>query len=183
MNSPANHPGGNCLGAATVSACQLLSALNWGLVADPASLERLELRVRKRAHQVDPAGNLGGHLYETHFFCSSVPSEDAGSGEPQCARTGLPGQMGHASLALSQTVITKTNLTPANSSHDFLRAPEASIPYRSLRTQRARVLTVPDGFAPALYTSNRPIPFCRRRYSPMMLRAEFPVQSMRIFLG
>jgi hypothetical protein len=54
----------------------------------------------------------------------------AGSGIPQCAVMGWPGQTGHVSAAaLSQTVNTKSNFgSPflANSSHDFQRKPETS---------------------------------------------------------
>src|SRR5215468_2599351 len=60
-------------------------------------------------------------------ICSGVPATEAGSGAPQCALIGRPGQTGQASLAaLSQTVKTKSifgasNL--ANSSQLLLRKP------------------------------------------------------------
>jgi hypothetical protein len=40
---------------------------------------------------------------------------------------GCPGQTGQLSLALSQTVMTKSKWTSLYSAHDLLRAPEASI--------------------------------------------------------
>jgi len=61
------------------------------------------------------------------YFSSSVPSKWAGSGEPQWAMIGCPGQTGQLSLALSQTVMTKSKWTSLYSAHDLLRAPEASI--------------------------------------------------------
>ena len=56
---------------------------------------------------------------------ASDPSAAAGSGMPQCAVTGLPGQIGHTSpAALSQTVMMKSSGGApglANSSQDFDR--------------------------------------------------------------
>ena len=44
------------------------------------------------------------------LVCVSVPSTAAGSGTPQCAVMGWPGQYGHISpAALSQTVNTKSS--------------------------------------------------------------------------
>ena len=57
------------------------------------------------------------------------------------------------------------------------------MPYRSFRTQSASGFTLPVGWEPALYASNRPLPFTRSRYSAMMERAELPVQRIRTFFG
>jgi hypothetical protein len=60
------------------------------------------------------------------------PTVAAGSGTPQCAVTGLPGQIGQTSpAALSQTVKMKSiggASGPANSSHDFERKSDGSEP-------------------------------------------------------
>src|SRR5580765_1682062 len=59
--------------------------------------------------------------------CSGDPTTAAGSGTPQCAVIGWPGQTGHTSFAaLSQTVNTKSSSGApgfANSSHALLRNP------------------------------------------------------------
>lgn len=59
-----------------------------------------------------------------------MPSAVEGSGSPQCALIGCPGQTGHTSLAaLSQTVKTKSSSDAwgaANSSQDFERNFEVS---------------------------------------------------------
>src|ERR1700739_3257571 len=59
--------------------------------------------------------------------CSREPFTAAGSGTPQCAVMGWPGQTGHTSLAaLSQTVKTKSSFGApcfANSSQSLLRRP------------------------------------------------------------
>ena len=45
----------------------------------------------------------------TSEFASLCPSTSAGSGIPQCASSGAPGRIGQASLARSQTVITRSH--------------------------------------------------------------------------
>src|SRR5262249_28947055 len=96
---------------------------------------------------------------------------------------GWPGQTGHVSRALSQTVITKSNFTFSNSCQDLLRASLASIPKSLRSTVSVYGFTTPDGFAPALYDSYRPWPSFRRKYSAKTLRAEFPVQRNRTRYG
>ena len=82
-----------------------------------------------------------------------VPRMAAGSGTPQCAVMGWPGQMGHTSLAaLSQTVKTKLNRGApgaANSSQDLLRSPSTGRP-TACNCRNASGRTVPDGWLPAL---------------------------------
>ena len=98
---------------------------------------------------------------------SGVPFTAAGSGIPQCAVIGCPGQNGQTSLAaLSQTVKTKSIFgasAPANSSQDLLRSPAIEISASSsclsasgrtvpgrmaagaVRGEGAAALTVQDG--------------------------------------
>jgi hypothetical protein len=72
----------------------------------------------------------------------------AGSGIPQCAVIGWPGQIGQVSpAALSQTVNTKS----------------------------MKGATRPFGWLPALYAQNFPPPILLRTASAMIDRAEFPV--------
>src|SRR5579864_3233614 len=62
---------------------------------------------------------------------AAVPRMAAGSGMPQCAVNGCPGQTGQTSFAaLSQTVNTKSSLGALgneNSSHALLRSPSVGI--------------------------------------------------------
>src|ERR1035437_9247463 len=89
----------------------------------------------------------------------------------------LAGKMGQLSLALSQTVITKSNACLAYSSTDFDRWPEISI-------QISRIAAMASGrtelvFVPALEASNQVPPSCRSSPSAIWLRAEFPVHRIR----
>ena len=84
---------------------------------------------------------------------------DAGSGTPQWAVMGWPGQMGQTSLAaLSQTVKMKSICGAsgsANSSQDLLRRPSVGMP--ALRScSRASGRTLPVGWLPALNAANAP---------------------------
>ncbi|MNY04743.1 hypothetical protein D3C86_1374390 [compost metagenome] len=85
-------------------------------------------------------------------FCASVPSHAAGSGTPQWAVIGWPGQTGHISpAALSHTVKTKSSDgAPSweNSSQLLLRKPAVSIPCRASAAS-ASGLTTPVGWLPA----------------------------------
>jgi len=67
---------------------------------------------------------------------SGVPTVAAGSGTPQWAVKGCPGQTGQTSLAaLSQTVKTKWSWGAsgfANSSHDLLENPSVLRPAASI---------------------------------------------------
>ena len=84
---------------------------------------------------------------------SGVPLTAAGSGMPQCAVIGCPGQSGHTSLAaLSQTVKTKSiSGAPgwANSSQLLLRASAVGSCARS-SSRSASGRTLPAGWLPAL---------------------------------
>ena len=85
---------------------------------------------------------------------ASAPSTAAGSGTPQWAVTGLPGQTGQTSLAAwSQTVKTKSICGApglANSSQLLLRSPlvSADEPFRAARAPAG--CTAPLGKLPAL---------------------------------
>src|SRR6202030_3246695 len=72
------------------------------------------------------ASPLNAHRTATHLWVSE-PSTAAGSGIPQCAVIGCPGQYGHTSpAALSHTVKTKSRggaPGAANSSQLLLRSP------------------------------------------------------------
>src|SRR4029077_6028008 len=84
---------------------------------------------------------------------SSLPATAAGSGTPQWALTGCPGQSGHASpAALSHTVNTKSSAGasgPANSSQLFERSPSVLIPL-FCSSSTAKGFTLPAGWLPAL---------------------------------
>ena len=86
-------------------------------------------------------------------FSSSVPSTAAGSGTPQWAVTGWPGQIGQASAAAeSQTVKMKSIFgapAAANSSQLFERAPLVGRPL-FVSSSIANGLTRPLGWLPAL---------------------------------
>jgi len=81
------------------------------------------------------------------------PCTAAGSGTPQCAVIGWPGQMGHTSFAaLSHTVKTKSSFgAPGleNSSQLLLRKLWVGIRAESSRCS-ASARTVPEGWLPAL---------------------------------
>ncbi len=110
---------------------------------------------------------------------SAVPFTAAGSGIPQCAVMGWPGQNGHTSLAaLSQTVKIKSRggeSAPENSSQDLLRSPCVG-KCASSSCLSASGRTNPLGWLPALKAVKfwRPLRFMMA--SAMMDRAELPVQ-------
>src|SRR5262245_48296092 len=114
------------------------------------------------------------------------PVASAGSGTPQCAVIGRPGQIGHASpAALSQTVNTKsTDVAPgvANSVHDFERNADVSCP-RLSSSRIASGCTLPFGWLPALYARNFVAPILLRIASAMIERAELPVQRNKTLNG
>src|SRR5271170_2796058 len=109
---------------------------------------------------------------------SSVPLKAAGSGTPQCAVIGCPGQNGHGSAAAwSQTVKTKSRRGPsgaANSSQLFERSWVVSY-FSSFSSSSVIGCTAPLGWLPALKPLNFPLPQRLMAHSAMMLRAEFPV--------
>jgi len=87
-------------------------------------------------------------------LCSAVPTTAAGSGTPQCAVMGWPGQTGHTSFAaLSLTVNTKSRCGApgfANSSQLLLRS--LSVGNRApSNTLIASGRIFPVGWLPALY--------------------------------
>src|SRR5208283_4543600 len=110
---------------------------------------------------------------------SGVPTAAAGSGTPQCAVTGWPGQRGQTSAAaLSQTVKTKfIRGAPglANSSQLLLRRPATGKPATS-SCFSASGLTRPVGWLPALKAWKLGLPRWFKIASARMERAEFPVQ-------
>src|SRR5690606_33978308 len=112
-------------------------------------------------------------------FASSLPATAAGSGTPQWAVIGWPGQTGQASLAaLSQTVKTKSRWgapAAANSSQFLLRSPAVDSRFFS-SSSRANGFTAPAGWLPAEKARKRPFPTALRIDSARMLRAELPVQ-------
>jgi hypothetical protein len=95
---------------------------------------------------------------------------------------GWPGQYGHDSFAaLSHTVKTKSSFGApgaANSSHDLLRSPAVEIPADSIWLS-ASGRGCPDGWLPALYAVNLPLPLRFRIASAMIDRAELPVHRNR----
>src|SRR5579871_3427204 len=107
------------------------------------------------------------------------PVTAAGSGMPQCAVTGRPGQTGHASLAaLSQTVKTKSSSGapgPENSSQLLDLNPSVGKP-SPRRRESACGFTVPFGQDPAENARNLSPPVLLRSASARIERAEFPVQ-------
>lgn len=117
---------------------------------------------------------------------SGASPANPGSGNPQCAVTGRPGQMGHGSLAaLSHSVKTKSILGasgPANSSQLLLRRPVSGKPALSI-CRSACGFTMPTGWLPALYEAKCGAPLCFKTASAMMERDEFPVQRKRTFLA
>ena len=84
---------------------------------------------------------------------AAEPVAAAGSGMPQCAVIGWPGQTGQVSpAALSQTVNTKSSAGApglANSLQDFERKP-GRIVAEALQQPIACGLTCPFGWLPAL---------------------------------
>src|ERR1035441_6847561 len=113
----------------------------------------------------------------------SEPSTAAGSSKGQCRRLTAAGKTGQVSLALSQTVITKSRSWPANSSTDLERWPEMSRPISAM-TAMASGRTW-EGLVPAEKTSKRSPASWRSRPSAIWERAELPVQRMRTrgFMG
>src|ERR1019366_53130 len=113
-------------------------------------------------------------------LASSLPTTPAGSGMPQCAVKGLPGQIGQVSpAALSHTVKTKSILGApgaANSSQLLLRNPSVLSPCCRSNSS-ANGLTRPTGLLPALCARNLPLPNTLNSTSPKMLRAELPVHN------
>lgn len=110
------------------------------------------------------------------LICSSFePVASAGSSNGQCCRSFAPGKTGQASLALSQTVTTKSNSWPLNSSIDLLTPFEMSMP-RSFIASMASGWTYPDGWEPAEQDSHSPLPSSRKKPSAIWLRHELPVQ-------
>ena len=110
---------------------------------------------------------------------ASPPRTAAGSGTPQCAVIGCPGQTGQTSFAaLSQTVKTKSSFgAPGkeNSSHVLLRNPSVGkCAISSCLKDSGR--TLPVGRLPALWAVKFGWPLKLRIASAMMERAEFPVQ-------
>src|SRR4029079_2093712 len=94
--------------------------------------------------------------------CSaSVPCALAGSGKPQWAVIGWPGQMGQGSLgASSQTVNTKSSFGASgvvNSSQDFERSLETS-KFDLRSTVEVWGLTAPLGWLAARLSLNSPVP-------------------------
>ena len=89
----------------------------------PVELGERQADEQANAIQQDVPGDWRNALR----FCSSLPSTAAGSGTPQCAVIGWPGQTGQTSpAALSQTVNTKSSGGEpgcANSSQFLLRIP------------------------------------------------------------
>src|SRR5262249_32579691 len=112
----------------------------------------------------------------------ALPFTAAGSGTPQCAVIGCPGQTGHTSFAaLSQTVKTKSSFGEpgcANSSHDLLRQPVGGS-FASWSCSNASRRTAQLGWLPALKAVKLGLPLCFKIASAMMERAEFPVQRNR----
>src|SRR2546427_12534743 len=86
--------------------------------------------------------------------------------------------MGHAWLALSQTVMTVSIFSFKNSVNGLERCQEMSIPI-SFMTWMAMGWTKPAGFDTALWTLIRPRAAFRRMPSAMWLRQELPVQRIR----
>src|SRR5262249_18526560 len=113
---------------------------------------------------------------------ASEPSTAAGSGTPQCAVIGWPGQIGQTSPAASpQTVKMKSSCGApglANSSQDFDRKSEAWKP-RPSTIGTAWGLTRPAGVEPAEKALTRPPPSLLSRASARIERAELPVQRKR----
>src|SRR5688572_9769516 len=113
-----------------------------------------------------------------------LPVAAAGSGTPQCAVTGWPGQTGQTSpAALSQTVKMKSMCGApalANSFQFLERRP--SVPRLFFRSRSsANGLTAPLGWLPALKARNFPRPAEFRYASARMDLAELPVQRKRTF--
>src|SRR6266700_3045409 len=113
-------------------------------------------------------------------ICSGEPFASAGSGTPQCAVIGCPGQTGHISCAaLSQTVKTKFMcgaVGPANSSQLLLRKSLVDKCATSISLS-ASGRTTPDGWLPALYAVKNGLPLPLRMASATIDRAEFPVHK------
>src|SRR5579871_5253690 len=108
---------------------------------------------------------LSSIMYESRnafAICSGVPSTAAGSGTPQWAVIGCPGQMGQTSFAaLSQTVKTKSKRGEsgfANSLQSLLLYPAVGSLAASI-WRSAAGCTVPLGWLPALYAEKVEKPF------------------------
>ena len=112
-------------------------------------------------------------------FTSSLPSTSAGSGMPQWASTGWPGKNGQLSFARSQTVITKSHRSWSSPSSPRGVRPVQSMP-ASASTSTANGLTRAAGREPALAATNRPPPLVLNSASAIWLRAELPVQRIRM---
>src|SRR6266404_1121542 len=111
-------------------------------------------------------------------ICSGVPVTTAGSGTPQCAVIGWPGQTGQISFAaLSQTVKTKFIFGEsgfANSSQLLLCKPAVGS-FAASSVFSATGFTRPAGWLPALYAAKFGLPREFRITSARIERAEFPV--------
>jgi hypothetical protein len=103
------------------------------------------------------------------------PATSAGSGMPQCTSAGLPGMVGHDSLALSHTVMTISQRTSSNAPMSFGFSELVSIP-RRVSSAMAAGCTRSPGNVPALCASTRGSWRWRSIASAIWLRAEFLVQ-------
>src|SRR5579862_8955456 len=92
--------------------------------------------------------------------------------------TVFPGNTGQLSLALSHTVSTKSKSCLANSSTLLERWPDISIPISCMTAIASGRTWL--GLVPALNTSKRFPASCRKRPSAIWLRAELPVQRIKI---
>ena len=108
----------------------------------------LEGAERQGEKQADTAVEDDEGVVEGARVPWDVPVTAAGSGIPQCAVMGWPGQTGQTSrAALSQTVKTKCmGGAPGaeNSSQDLLRRPAVGMP-ESSSWRRASGRTLPEG--------------------------------------
>jgi hypothetical protein len=140
----------------------------------------VKCRERQREKQTDSPieGGEGVTKCAVNFFWPATTA--AGSGTPQWAVIGCPGQTGHISwAALSQTVKTKWSWGASgftNSSHDLLENPSVLSPAAAICLS-ASGRTMPAGWLPALYAVKLALPLQFMMASAMMDRAELPVHK------
>src|SRR5690606_30185773 len=111
---------------------------------------------------------------------STVPVAAAGSGKSRWTITALPGNTGHRSFALSQTVITKSKSWERYSSTTLDVCPEISTP-SSIMTAIAVGFT-PCASTPALLTIALSPEKWRRYPSAIWLRQLLPVHRTNMFV-
>src|SRR5437016_2614346 len=135
------------------------------------SASRSRLAKGRERNKLIRRSSMKKALRKARSTSSVVPSTAAGSGMPQCAVMGCPGQTGQTSLAaLSQIVKTKwSGGAPGreNSSQALLRRASVGI-CATCNCRRASERTAPEGWLPALYAVNVGLPLKFKIASAMM---------------